>query len=219
MLKLSYRYLEHEDFYSSPLNLKYRGQRRKQWRTEGVFMAFANRGQGATQQMPAPASGSARPLLHFAPQKDILRAQGATEYLVLLAVVLIIGLVAITLLGYYPGMATDVKITQSHAYWRGDARPFAITEHAINSSGFGSFIIQNIEADGPLVLTALQVGAYNNFSNFSFSSGESRKITIDNMGNNPPGSIYDLNVTITYRSQRGIENKEYGTRNVVGKYS
>ena len=53
------------------------------------------------------------------------RGQGATEYLVLLAVVLIIALVAIMLLGYFPGMATDAKITQSSAYWRGEARPFA----------------------------------------------------------------------------------------------
>jgi len=55
------------------------------------------------------------------------RGQGATEYLVLLAVVLIVALVSVALLGFFPGMASDAQITQSQAYWRG-AQPIAITE-------------------------------------------------------------------------------------------
>jgi len=55
------------------------------------------------------------------------RAQGATEYLVLLAVVLIIALVAIALLGFFPGTASDAQIEQSQIYWQ-SASPIAITE-------------------------------------------------------------------------------------------
>ena len=57
-----------------------------------------------------------------------MRGQGATEYLVLLAVVLIIALVAISLLGFFPSMAADAKITQSNTYWRGEATPVAIVD-------------------------------------------------------------------------------------------
>jgi len=56
-----------------------------------------------------------------------LRAQGATEYLVLLAVVLIVALVSVALLGFFPGMASDAQVAQSQAYWQG-ASPIAITE-------------------------------------------------------------------------------------------
>jgi len=147
------------------------------------------------------------------------RGQGATEYLVLLAVVLIIALVAIMLLGYFPGMATDAKITQSNAYWRGEARPFAITETNINSSGHGSFVLQNMEADGPFVITLLQVGSYNNSSNTTFSAGESKTIIIPNMGSNTGGSIYDLNVVVSYTTPSRAETKQYGTKNIVGKYA
>jgi len=56
-----------------------------------------------------------------------LRAQGATEYLVLLAVVLIVALVSVALLGFFPGMASDAQMTQSQAYWQ-SASPIAITE-------------------------------------------------------------------------------------------
>jgi len=58
-----------------------------------------------------------------------LLGQGATEYLVLLAVVLIVSLVSVALLGFFPGMASDAQITQSQMYWR-SASPVAITETA-----------------------------------------------------------------------------------------
>ncbi|MFA5021313.1 MAG: hypothetical protein WC517_04625 [Patescibacteria group bacterium] len=57
------------------------------------------------------------------------RAQGATEYLVLLAVVLIVALVSVALLGFFPSMASDAQITQSQMYWQ-SATPIAIVESA-----------------------------------------------------------------------------------------
>jgi len=55
--------------------------------------------------------------------------QGATEYLVLLAVVLIVALVSVALLGFFPGMASDAQITQSQMYWK-SATPVAVVESA-----------------------------------------------------------------------------------------
>ena len=56
-----------------------------------------------------------------------MRGQGATEYLVLLAVVLIIALVAIALLGFFPGLSSGITEEQSRAYWS-SASPISITE-------------------------------------------------------------------------------------------
>jgi len=56
-----------------------------------------------------------------------MKAQGATEYLVLLAVVLIVALVSVALLGFFPGMASDAQETQSKTYWL-SASPIAIVE-------------------------------------------------------------------------------------------
>ena len=53
--------------------------------------------------------------------------QGATEYLVLLAVVLIVALVSVALLGFFPGMASDAQLTQSQTYWQ-SASPIAVIE-------------------------------------------------------------------------------------------
>lgn len=63
--------------------------------------------------------------------------QGATEYLVLLAVVLIVALVSVALLGFFPGMASDAQITQSKAYWQ-SMQPISILEwDAMYSLGGG----------------------------------------------------------------------------------
>jgi len=56
-----------------------------------------------------------------------MKAQGATEYLVLLAVVLIVALVSVALLGFFPGMASDAKLAQSETYWK-SATPISIVE-------------------------------------------------------------------------------------------
>ena len=55
------------------------------------------------------------------------KGQGATEYLVLLAVVLVIALVSIALLGFFPGTASDTSLSESQIYWK-SAAPIAIVE-------------------------------------------------------------------------------------------
>jgi hypothetical protein len=77
-------------------------------------MGHLFKGQGAIEQ---PSAASACPLV----------GQGATEYLVLLAVVLIVALVSVALLGFFPSMASDAQMTQSKMYWSG-ASPIAIKE-------------------------------------------------------------------------------------------
>jgi len=99
-------------------------------------------GQGAIVK---PSAASARRSLGrttielaSAPTAGTLRAQGATEYLVLLAVVLIVALVSVALLGFFPGMASDAQVTQSRMYWQ-SASPIAIIESdaTTNSASYG----------------------------------------------------------------------------------
>ena len=62
------------------------------------------------------------------------RAQGAVEYLVIIGVVLVIALMVISLLGYFPATAGDAAIGQSQLYWRGQATPFTIIDAAYSSA-------------------------------------------------------------------------------------
>ncbi len=86
------------------------------------------------------------------------RAQGATEYLVLLAVVLIVALVSVALLGFFPGMASDAQITQSQMYWK-SAQPISIVESGAGlSAGSGltySYLRLRNMGTYPIRITAL----------------------------------------------------------------
>jgi len=155
----------------------------------------------------------------------IFRGQGATEYLVLLAVVLIVALVSVALLGFFPGMASDARIAQSQSYWRGQARPFAILESSMaNTAGTGTLVIQNVEANGPYTITAngLAVGipACTNATagGYAFAAGETKTITLSGCTAGTAGAVYDLQVNISYTTPNSVSSKQYGTKNLIGKY-
>lgn len=74
--------------------------------------------------------------LHASGKSSVL-AQGSTEYLVLLAVVLIVALVTVVLLGFFPG-AGNSQIAESQVYWSGAATPFRILDAATLPSSPGS---------------------------------------------------------------------------------
>lgn len=147
----------------------------------------------------------------------IFRGQGATEYLVLLAVVLIVALVSVALLGFFPGMAADARIAQSSSYWRGQARPFAILDNSITAAGVGTFILQNMEANGPYTVTVLGVANSSNTTSTSFAAGETKTISMAGLPGTS-GSVYDLNVTITYTTPNSVTSKQYGTKNLINRY-
>ena len=161
----------------------------------------------------------------------IFRGQGATEYLVLLAVVLIVALVSVALLGFFPGMAADARITQSQAYWRGQARPFAIEEASVASTTntMGYFTVQNMEANGPYTINAsgFNVGFCNGTGNSSgasetvFGAGETKTITLicDPPASVASGAIYDLAVNIIYTTPSNIPSTQWGNKNLVGRYT
>ena len=50
------------------------------------------------------------------------KGQGASEYLILLAVVLIVSMVAIALLGGFMGLGTSATETEGKQYWTGSVR-------------------------------------------------------------------------------------------------
>jgi len=148
----------------------------------------------------------------------MFRGQGATEYLVLLAVVLIVALVSVALLGFFPGMASDARISQSQSYWRGQARPFSILENSITAAGAGTLVLQNVEANGPYTITAIAAGACTNATSTAFAAGETKTMTLASCTAGTAGAVYDISVNITYTTPNSVSSKQYGTKNLIGKY-
>ena len=146
-------------------------------------------------------------------------AQGATEYLVLLAVVLIVALMGVALVSFVPSVTSDAKILQSDEYWRGLAKPFAILERNVLANGTVSLVIQNKDAMGTYTLTRLNVssGAYTTPT--SFSPGETKTLVFSGVPTGTAKAYYDFAVNISYTSPYGISNVQRGTKNILGKYS
>ena len=145
-------------------------------------------------------------------------AQGATEYLVLLAVVLIVALIGVALVGFVPGVSSDAKISQSNQYWRGMARPFGILEQSVLANGTMTLVVQNKDALGTYRMTNLTVSTSNYSTSTSFSVGQVRTLVFT-VPSGTANSYYDFQVNITYVSPSGITGVQRGTKNIFGKYS
>ena len=147
------------------------------------------------------------------------KGQGATEYLVLLAVVLIVALVAIALLGFFPGLAGDTRVTQSNTYWTGNAQPIAISQH-MQSGTTATLVIQNL-ASSKVSITALTLGGAGTLvSPTNLSGGATTTVNVTGLTTCTSGAYYEYDpVVITYNTNQLTGVKETGSKPLVGKCS
>ena len=152
------------------------------------------------------------------------KGQGATEYLVLLAVVLIVAMVAIALLGFFPGLSYDAKKSESDSYWR-SARPFQVQQHTMPANGNLTMVVGNVDSN-QLKLTNIAVGGSGYAGNYNtttyVASGQSTTLTINwtTMGSCASGTVYEFNVNFSYDGTGDnpiVNQKQYGAKTILGK--
>ncbi len=139
------------------------------------------------------------------------RGQTSTEYVILLAVVLMVALASTTLLTWNAGLSKDAKIRQSEAYWR-STQPFAIVGASAGSNGTLSLKIQNNAAES-LVLKTISLGnASYSLGSIYVSPGGSATVSLS--ANISSGSgYYEGNVSFTYNSASFSNLVQGGNRN------
>ena len=161
------------------------------------------------------------------------KGQGSTEYLVILAVVLIVALVVIGLLGWFPGLAGGTKEAQSEAYWTG-AMPFSIMDKQITAAGAVTLVIENTLHERAKITSIYFTG--DNATNSSFNCelnispagvwlrpGEQRTFTAANLcggmtcGAGNVGDDYGFDVTIYYDRIKIKSNTMFGEKQLVGR--
>lgn len=144
-----------------------------------------------------------------------------------IAILLVVVLMGIALAGLFsvvasnPAIQSEVKITQSDSYWQEDARPFAILGHSIGANGKGSIILQNVDTfSDTLTLTSLRIGKSGGATgSFAFAPGETKEITITGADTGAAGDAYKLGVVITYDTTNLKGLKQYGAKDLAGKYT
>lgn len=148
-----------------------------------------------------------------------MKGQVSTEYLVILAVVLIVALVVVGLLGWFPGVGGGTLETQSKTYWAGTS-PFAVTAYKVS----GTTVEMNLKnmLTEQLTLTAVSFsGADLGITSTTFNGGEEKKITGTlTTACGSAGAPYTYsNVTMTYTQGTISALKQTGDKALIGKCS
>lgn len=79
------------------------------------------------------------------------KGQGTVEYLIILAVIIVIALVVVAVMGWFPGLGTGITEKESLAYWQ-NASPLALKDWKITSTMTdNNFYLQNMTTDKIIV--------------------------------------------------------------------
>ncbi|MFH1785605.1 MAG: class III signal peptide-containing protein [Candidatus Micrarchaeota archaeon] len=147
------------------------------------------------------------------------KGQVSTEYLVILAVVLVVALIVVYLVGGFAGLGAGSLETQSKNYW-GSTSPFAIKTFVVSGTTM-QLELANNDLDR-LEVTDISVGGASVYSTAkNFTSGEVATVTAtlgSTCGAAGTPFTYD-NVVITYNKGTITAIKQTGTKALVGKCS
>lgn len=152
--------------------------------------------------------------------------QATIEYLIILAVIIVIALIVVGVLGGFPAFGASITEQQSKLYWK-SASPLAITQWQTRSNSVTGFIIQNNSTDKIILeevyvresgdWISLDIIAYN--PNRTILPGSQLDFTsqaITCSGN----SVYSYNVRLIYSIEGGLEELiELGQKPLVGTCS
>ncbi|MCD6415017.1 MAG: class III signal peptide-containing protein [Candidatus Diapherotrites archaeon] len=148
------------------------------------------------------------------------KAQASTEYLIILAVVIIVALIVVGVMGWFPSTSGSVKEQQSKTYWS-TATPFSITD--VKYSGTTLELSLQNKMQDKLELTGVTVaGTAGTVTDTNFTAGETKAITITGVPScGTAGDPYSISLTFTYNNiDSGISNNtQTGTQEYIGKCS
>ena len=146
-----------------------------------------------------------------------MRGQGAMEYVVLIAVALILVLIAVVLLGGFTGTGGAAMDSQDRSYWS-IARPFGITSwQQINDTMYMSVINRGTEQ---LVMRNVTIGnaSINLGAGWSWKPGGEKNMSVPGLATCTIG-MYDsfsYNVRFDYDSLDLPGQSESGSKPIAG---
>ncbi len=124
------------------------------------------------------------------------RAQTATEYLIILAVVIVIALIVVGILGGIPGTGTGTATKVNAAYW--GTTEIALDNWAINSTGGVVIVVKN-NNEYAVELFSLKINGEEILAN-NVTLGISSKETINGAlsAGGPADTSYAYDLSISY---------------------
>lgn len=142
------------------------------------------------------------------------KGQGTTEYIIILAVIIVIALIVVGVMGWMPGLSTGITEQQSRAYWQSTA-PVAVTDWSIGTAGDANFTLRNMSSD-KITLREMSFDGTGVAVSGSLPAGGS--ITVSGSHNcSTVGDAYQYDVNILYDVSGGLSSKKViGLKPLVG---
>lgn len=145
------------------------------------------------------------------------RGQGTTEYLIILAIVIVIALVVVGVLGGFPRIGSSIGEGQSKTYWS-SVQPLALIEWKVASASAtsGSLVFQN-QTSNTITLNSIYWGDVN-YVSVGQSIGPGAKYTVSSTSIKcgPAGQSFSRSLSLNYTTTNisGIDFN--GSSPVVG---
>ena len=148
------------------------------------------------------------------------RGQVSTEYLVILAVVLVIALVVVYLVSQSTSLGGSTIETQSQAYWR-ETQPLAVTGFSAATTNLDLELLNQYHET--LTLTRISGSGLTDYTtSTSFAPGQVKTITVTlNTTCGSVGTRYSYgNITFTYTAGDTVISKTFvGQKSLAGTCS
>lgn len=148
---------------------------------------------------------------------QVKRGQGTTEYLIILAIVIVIALVVVGVLGGIPSLGAGVSESTSRTYWAG-ANPLAVTEWQIGTAT-GTLVVKNLTA-GTLRITDVNWGGTDTTptADVNIGAGSTAVLTDTEYSCGVTvGQTFSKTLTFTYNTTNLTGVKFTGIQPIVGQ--
>ncbi len=147
------------------------------------------------------------------------KGQVSTEYLVILAVVLVIALVVVYLVSQGTGLGTSTLDSQSAGYWRA-TQPLAITDYTASATTL-TLAIQNNAQESITLTQVAGTGLTAYTTSTTFAPGQQRNIAVTLAATcGTTGTRYSYgNVSFTYNVGQITGKTFVGSRPLAGTCS
>ncbi len=145
------------------------------------------------------------------------KAQASTEYLVILAVVIIVALVAVAVLGGFIDIGRGTGEQACKTYWRG--AEIGLMDWRIRSGATDDELVFRNNMDYTIQITTVSVGGnVEDVADFTLSPGETNTVVDDFVDVVCLGNSVSYEVIITYDNlEHSITGKTFtGTKNIEG---
>jgi hypothetical protein len=131
------------------------------------------------------------------------QAQGTIEYLIIIAIIIVIALVVVGLMSGFLNQGSRVNEMTSKAYWQ--AQELAVIDMGVDSNGDGKLIIKSNMPENVTITSATIGGVPITPTNGQIFLGQEIVLHGENL---PPctGNTTNYEITINYTTQNGIPN-------------